>query len=97
MFAHLKQLFVYDFQDNFLVKRGVGLLYHTFPICTKDLRAKLCQKLWICLKRYLAHQQEDFHQRQFEFHELLITTEQYMSLLVKKPDWEGVKSLLLIK
>ena len=33
-----------------------------------------------CQEKLLSHQQWDFHQMQFVFHELLIILEQYMSL-----------------
>ena len=51
--------------------------------CIVDLCAKLYQKLWRCLKTHLSHQQGDYYQNWFVFHELAITVEQYMNLLAE--------------
>ena len=70
------------------------LQFHKTLACIVNLCAKLYQKLWRCLKTQLSHREGDGYQNWFVFHELLITVELCMNILVDCEDCEGVKTRL---
>ena len=82
-FNHLKLTFVLDLYDNILIKIVTHPQLHNTLTCTVDVCAKFYEKLWICLKTHLVHQQGYYYQSWFVFHELSIRVELYISLPVE--------------
>ena len=53
----------------FLIKKLIHLQHHKTLIWIVDLYTILYQILWKYLKKHLSHQQEDYYQNWFVFHE----------------------------